>query len=321
MAEKLPLPIGCDGVVFARRIAPRLRAAVPVASRGWKRYRGGQTSRSGSPNLSDSSVVTIPRKNSNDFNPMWIGGKVYFLSDRNGPVTLFSYDMKSQAGEAAHRESRARFQVARRRGPGAIVYEQFGALASLRSEVGQGEASRDPRWLAIFPEVRPRFVERVADACATRDISPNGARAVFEARGEIITVPAEKGDARNLTNTPGVIRARAGVVAGRQEDRLLLRRIGRVHAPSCATQDGMGEVKKIAAGEKPGFYMAPRWSPDSKKIAYLDSHNTIWYVDLETEEAGAGGHGPTIRTADDLAPRMVAGQQVAGVRRSCCRIS
>src|SRR5207247_5570651 len=49
-------------------------------------------------------------------------------------------------------------------------------------------------------------------------------------------------------------------------------------------QDGMGETVKIPAGEKPGFYMAPRWSPDSSKIAYLDSHNTIWHIDLQQKK-------------------------------------
>ena len=63
----------------------------------WKRYRGGQTKPIWIANLADSSIqATIPRDNSNDFNPMWVGDTIYFLSDRNGPVTLFAYDIKSQ---------------------------------------------------------------------------------------------------------------------------------------------------------------------------------------------------------------------------------
>jgi tricorn protease len=61
----------------------------------WKRYRGGQTMAIWIARLSDSHVEKIPRNNSNDFNPMWVGRKVYFLSDRNGPVSLFAYDTAS----------------------------------------------------------------------------------------------------------------------------------------------------------------------------------------------------------------------------------
>ena len=67
-------------------------AYVPVFhwQAAWKRYRGGQTLKIWMADLSDSSIVKIPRENSNDFNPMWVGNKVYFLSDRNGPVSLWT---------------------------------------------------------------------------------------------------------------------------------------------------------------------------------------------------------------------------------------
>ena len=74
-------------------------AYVPLLQwqRAWKRYRGGQTKPIWIVNLADSSVETeIPRNNSNDFNPMWIGDTVYFLSDRNGPVSLFAYDTRTK---------------------------------------------------------------------------------------------------------------------------------------------------------------------------------------------------------------------------------
>src|SRR3984885_12876865 len=57
----------------------------------WKHYRGGQTSRIWLADLADSHIAQIPRENSNDRDPMWVGDKVYFLSDRDGPVTLYSY--------------------------------------------------------------------------------------------------------------------------------------------------------------------------------------------------------------------------------------
>ncbi|MBV8820924.1 MAG: PD40 domain-containing protein, partial [Acidobacteriaceae bacterium] len=96
MEEKLPLPAG-----NAASVAPdgQSIAYEPIgrAFTMWKHYRGGQTSRVWLAKLSDSNVTKIPRTNSNDFNPMWAGDRVFFLSDRNGPVTLFSYDVKSKA--------------------------------------------------------------------------------------------------------------------------------------------------------------------------------------------------------------------------------
>ena len=96
---EIPLPTATEGSFSSdgSRLAyvPRLQW-----QNAWKRYRGGQTKPIWIVNLSDSSIEEkIPRDNSNDFNPMWIGDKVYFLSDRNGPVTLFAYDTKSKKVE------------------------------------------------------------------------------------------------------------------------------------------------------------------------------------------------------------------------------
>ena len=89
--EKLPLPTGYQASMSAdgQSIAyePIGKAFVM-----WKRYRGGQTARIWLANLADSSITKVPRTNSNDFNPMWSGDRVYFLSDRNGAVTLFYYE-------------------------------------------------------------------------------------------------------------------------------------------------------------------------------------------------------------------------------------
>ena len=94
--EKMPLPSGYeasispDGQFIAYE--PNGRAFAM-----WKKYRGGRTTRIWLARLSDSTVTKVPRTNSNDFNPMWAGDRVYFLSDRNGPATLFYYDTRTKA--------------------------------------------------------------------------------------------------------------------------------------------------------------------------------------------------------------------------------
>jgi tricorn protease len=179
-----------------------------------------------------------------------------------------------------------------------IVYEQFGALGLYDIESGRAHPV-DVRLAADLPEVRPHFVN-VCGRLRNAAISPSGARAVFEARGEIFTIPAEKGDPRNLTNTPGA-NEREPVWAPNGEKIAYFSDESGEYQLHVRSQDGLGDVVHIAPGEKPGFYMAPRWSPDSTKIAYLDSHNDIWYLDLEQKKPVLvdTDYGPNGR---DLAP-------------------
>ena len=245
----------------------------------WKHYKGGQTQPIWIAKISDSSIERIPRDNSNDKCPMWVGDKIYFLSDRDGgAVSLFSYDTRSKKVEEVVKNNGLDIKYASA-GGGAIVYEKFGTIYTL--EVGANTPRKvDIHIAGDFPGVRPRF-EKVGGRIANSAISPTGARAIFEARGEIISAPADKGDARNLTNTVGAMeREPSWSPDGRWiayfsdesgEYMLYLR-----------DQTGMGEVKKISLGNGPGFYSNPVWSPDSKRLAYNDNWVNLWYVDIAT---------------------------------------
>src|SRR6185295_1894160 len=174
----------------------------PQWQRAWKRYRGGQTTPIWLADLKDSSITKVPRENSNDHHPMWVGDSVYFLSDRNGPVSLFVYDTKSkQVTEALHSDG-LDFKTANA-GPGAIVIEQFGAikLYDLASHQAKNVSIRVSADLAA---VRPHFTRVDAKSIQNFAVSPTGARAVFEAWGEIFTVPSDKGDTRNVTRSPAI---------------------------------------------------------------------------------------------------------------------
>ena len=92
--------------------------------RGLKHYRGGTASPVWIAKLSDSSVEKVPRKDSNDSTPMWMGDKVYFLSDRDGPVSLYVYDTKSKQVSAALTSNGMDIKSASA-GPDAIVYERL----------------------------------------------------------------------------------------------------------------------------------------------------------------------------------------------------
>jgi tricorn protease len=276
--DELPLPIADEGSYS--RDGSHL-AYVPVFQwqAAWKRYRGGQTRKIWIANLADSSVVPIPRDNSNDFNPMWAGDRIYFLSDRNGPVTLFSYDTRSGQVQQLIENRGLDFKSASA-GPGAIVYEQFGSLGLYEFESGQIKAL-EVRIAGDLRETRPYFIS-VGKRLRSPDISPNGARAVFEARGEIVTVPADKGDPRNLSNSPGT-NEREPVWSPDGKTIAYFSDESGEYALHLRDQSGMGKVTEIGLG-KPAFYLSPCWSPDSHKIAYLDNHLNIWYVDIEQKK-------------------------------------
>ena len=275
--EKLPFPSGfgasmsADGQSLAYE--PVMRAFGM-----WKKYRGGTTSKIWVARMSDSSVVPIPRTNSNDFNPMWAGDRVYFLSDRNGVFTLFWYDIKSKAVKEAIPNKGLDLKSASL-GPDAIVYEQFGGISQY--DLKSGKTKPVPiRVEGDFTELRPKFVN-VGKNLGSPAVSPNGARAVFTARGEVISVPAEKGDARDLTNSPGVMEREPQWSPDGRMVAYLSDESGE-YAIHLHPQNGEAEVKKIEL--KPGFYRSPRYSPDSKKIALVDSFQRLWYVDLETKK-------------------------------------
>jgi tricorn protease len=274
--SELPFPIAAEGSYSpdGKEIA-----YVPLdhAFEIWKRYRGGRASKIWVARLADSSWTAVPREGSNDFNPMWVNDKIFFISDRNGPMALYSYDPQSKQVAVALKNDGLDFKYASA-APDAIVIEQFGAI--LLYDPKSGAAHKVEIHIeGDEPQLRVRY-ENVASRINNADISPSGARAVFEARGEILTVPVERGDIRNLTNTPGADeRYPAWSPDGTKiayfsdesgEEQLYIK-----------NQNGQGEAQKIDLGTPGSFFFFPTWSPDSKKIAYTDKRLNLWYVDLE----------------------------------------
>jgi tricorn protease len=263
----------------------------------WKRYRGGQTTPIWIADLTDSSVERIPRDNSNDRNPMWVGDTVYFLSDRNGPVSLFAYDTRTKQVSEAVPSDGFDFKSASA-GPDAIVIEQFGAIKVLDL------ATRAVKTVAIgvsgdFAEVRPHFARVKPDRLRAFSLSPTGARALFEAWGEILTVPTDKGDVRNLTRSPAVADRDPAWSPDGKSIAYFSDQPGEYEL-QVRDQSGFGEVRHYDLGDPPSFFYGPTWSPDGKKIAYFDKRLKLWYLDLDKKTRTLvdtdyyGGFGPSL---------------------------
>jgi len=283
LPEALPLPMA-----FAGAYSPDAKRMVYQPLDGgqfstdtnnfvsWRRYRGGRASYLWIVNFADLSTQKIPRTDSNDFNAMWIGDKIYFLSDRNGPVTLFRYDPQSKKLDELIKNTGKDILNASA-GPGGIVYEQFGAIHIF--DLASGKEHAVPIEIAAdLTEVRPRF-QNVAREMRNVRISATGMRAVFEAHGEILTAPAEKGDIRNLTNTPGVMERSPSWSPDGRSVAYFSDESGE-YALHIKAQSGEGETKKITLAGKSAFYANPEWSPDSKHIAFDDNQLNLWDVEI-----------------------------------------
>jgi tricorn protease len=272
----LPFPMGFEGS-YSPDGTQIAYGPVPRAFNAWKRYRGGLASKIWIAKLSDSSVEAVPRTDSNDFNPMWIDKKIHFLSDRNGPVTLFSYEPATKKLTQLIQNTGLDIKSASYSGD-VIAYEQFGSLNLF--EIKSGKSKKIPVTVnGDLLAVRPKY-EKVGDRLSDVGISPTGVRAVFEARGEILSVPAEKGNFRNLTNTPGVAERDPAWSPDGKWIAYLSDESGE-YMLHLRDQSGLGEVKKFDLGSPPSFFYGPTWSPDNKKILYTDKRLNIWYLDID----------------------------------------
>ena len=245
----------------------------------WKNYRGGRISTIWLYSFGDQSVKKIPQPQSgcNDADPMWIGNKVYFLSDRNGEFNLFSYDISSASVNQV--TSFTDFPVLdASAGNGKIIFEKEGYLHTYDPS-SSGSAKITIGIAADLLELRPTFVSG-SGSVRSVDISPTGSRVVFDFRGDIITLPGEKGDPRNITLTPGV-HEKFPTWSPDGKSIAYFSDASGEYALHIRPQDGKGEPKSIKLTGT-GFYAYAAWSPDSKKISYCDNGKNLYVLDLES---------------------------------------
>ena len=265
--------------------------------RQWKNYRGGLASRIWIMKLADLSVEVIPQPEGrcNDTYPMWAGDSVCFLSDRSGEFNLFSYDRGSKPVEQLTRHDDFPIEAASS-GTGTIIYEQGGRLWTF------DPSSKVPTRLKVgvaadLAETRPRYASG-AKYVRNADISPSGQRAAFEFRGEVVTVPAKKGDVRNLTRSTGA-HERSPTWSPDGKTIAYFSDASGEYALHVAPQDGKGEARAYPL-KGPGFYERPSWSPDGKKIAFVDNSRTLSWVDLDSGKVTAVASEPVYGPVDTM---------------------
>ncbi|WP_372919237.1 PDZ domain-containing protein [Sandarakinorhabdus sp.] len=290
-ATALPLPMASSGMMSpdGRSIAytPMDQGFSFNHTRytAWGNYRGGLTGAVWITALDGLKTQKVPTAGGADFSPVWLGGQVYFLSGRKGPISVYRFDPAS--GQTAlvwqNRGSDIRSLAADGKG---LVFDRLGTIFTLTP----GE---EPRAVAIdldgdMPDVRPR-VASVGSEVRAAAISPTGLRAAVEAHGEIITLPVKDGIIRTITATPGTME-RTPVWSPDGQSIAYFSDESGLYALHVAAQQGAGKaVKKYTLSPDPAYYSDPLWAPGGKHIAFKDNRLNSWILDLGTGKLTAAG--------------------------------
>jgi tricorn protease len=288
MPNELPVPRG-DLTSFSpdgQRIA---YLSTSQEFRTWKRYRGGWSPAIGIYDLKKNTYEQLPKGNEMDLFPMWHGNSIYFISDRDGVMNLYRYDLgkKQTAKLTDYREYDIKWPSL---GTDAIVYENGGLLYSF--DLSGGKTNHIPIEvrgddIAARAEIKP-----VGDTIRGYGLSPSGARAVLEARGDIFTLPAKLGSARNLTETPGVHEQNPAWSPDGKWVAYLSDKTGEWEIYLRPQMSG-DEVRVTNDGAV--YRYGPAWSPDSKKLLFWDKKLRLWYVDIDEKkpvQIDQGEYGP-----------------------------
>ncbi|HKJ92861.1 MAG TPA: hypothetical protein VJ957_06820, partial [Longimicrobiales bacterium] len=277
MPEALPMPQSGAGAFSpdGKRVvySPLFRDF-----RAWKRYKGGWAQDLWIFDLSGKQAKQITDYPGADRDPMWIGDRIYFTSDRDGHLNIYSYDpVSGQTAELTHHRTWD-VRWPSDDGKGRIVYELGGELHVLDVASGQDrkldiyvpddQVARRPAHIDV-----QRYVEDYA-------LAPKGQRALFVARGDVFSAPIEHGRTLDLTHSSGAHdkwarwspdgRSIAFIsdVSGEEELYVMDR-------------DGSGEPRQITTDDHMMLYW-PEWSPDSKRIAFGDKEGRLWVVDVDS---------------------------------------
>jgi tricorn protease len=278
LPQQLPVPRG-GFVSFSPDDSKMAFNRVFREFRTWKHYRGGMADDIWIYDFKTGTTEDLTNNPAQDICPMWgPDNKVYFISDRDGRMNLFSIELGSkETKQLTHfKDFDVKFPSI---GKESIVFEEAGYI--WRYDLAGGQL------LALPIEIKEDFaIGRSALVDASKhlesvNLAPDGERTVVVARGDLFSVPAKHGTPRNLTKTSnaherdavwspdGKYIAYNSDATG--ENELYVR-----------SQDGKGGAQQITTGADT-YYYRPIWSPDSKKLLWSDRLQRLRYVDVATK--------------------------------------
>ena len=242
----------------------------------FRNYRGGQNNPLRIFDMKTYEVQKLPWENSRDIDPVWIGDVIYFLSDRDFAMNIWSYNVQTKLLKQV--TFFKEFDCKNLEGDeNKLIFENGGYLHTL--DAGTDKVVKlTLNVTGDFPWIRPYWtsIEKYIGSAA---ISPNGKRIALSARGDIFTVPAKKGSARNISNSQGVADR---AVSWSPDGKNIAWFSDEGGEYQIVISDQYGKEKKKIAIENPTFYYKPSWSPDSKYLSFYNENRTLWIVDVST---------------------------------------
>jgi len=278
MSKQLPLPRGgfCS---FSPDKSELAYNRVFREFRTWKRYRGGQADDIWIYNFQTKKTINITNNPAQDIIPMWKGDLIYFISDRDSRFNLYSYNVKTKETKKLTNFTQYDIKFPSL-GDNAIVFENGGYI--YKFDLKTQKAEKVTIYLnEDFDSGRGGLID-VSKNVTNYEISPDGKRALFGARGEIFTVPAKNGATRNLTNTSGVHERNSKWSPDGKWIAFISDKTGEDEI-YIIPQDGKGETVQLTFNSN-NYKYEIKWSPDSKKILWNDRLQRLFFVDIETKK-------------------------------------
>jgi tricorn protease len=290
-AEPLPMPESGAGD-FSPDATKVVYSPLFRDFRPEKRYGGGQANDLFIFDLKTSDAKRIINHARADRDPMWIGGTIYFTSDRDGTFNIYAYDVASTKVTPVTTSRTWDVRWPSSDGQGRIVYELGGELQVL--DVKSGKDTHVS--IAVADDGLWKRPSRVAAAAQMEDfsLSPKGERALFTARGDVFTAPIEKGATRNLTNSSNAHDKWARWSPDGSRVAFISDRSGEEELWVVA-QDGAGKPEQLTTGGKAMRYQ-PEWAPDGKRIAFSDKDGRVHVYSFDDKKL--------VQVADALAGQV-----------------
>ncbi|MBL8213326.1 MAG: PD40 domain-containing protein, partial [Bryobacterales bacterium] len=245
--------------------------------RSWKRYQGGWAQDLYIFDTKTSAIEPVAHHPRTDRDPMWLGNRIYFNSDRSGKLNLYEFDPASKKVRAVTEFTDWDVRWPSRGDKDEIIFEQNGELHVISTKPG----SKARRIRINVPDdglaSRPGLMQ-VGGQVSNFDLSPKGERALFTARGDIFTAPIEKGVSRNLTRSSNAHDKAPAWSPDGSRIAFLSDRSGEEEI-WMVNQDGSGGLQQLTTNGKAMRYNV-QWSPDGKMLSFSDKDGKLYLLKL-----------------------------------------
>ncbi|MBZ9650636.1 S41 family peptidase [Psychroflexus montanilacus] len=243
----------------------------------WRNYRGGQAMPIWILDLKNQELVRTPQTDKErHLEPVWIGEKIYYLSERDYSSNIWSYDIQTKQEKQITFHKKFDVKSLDTHGDH-IIYEQGGYL-HLFSTNDKSAQQLEINVAGDLNFSRERWDDVKSGNVLNPNLSPNGKRAIFEYRGDIFTIPKEEGSWRNITQSSGVA-DRFPIWSPKGDKIAWFSDASGEYELVVSNQ--YGENKTFFKLDNPTFYFTPDWSPDGKFISYTDTDYNLWFINLE----------------------------------------